>query len=178
VDWDKDTACAKYVRFTVDPATERMVGSSQVMTTRAPEFPTVPRQLSTRRHRYAYTVAAHREFPLHETGSGAAGAILKVDTRDPARNEAYAFAPHEFVGEPVFVPKVGADVTDPSQEDRGYLVLHVLNGIEQTTDLVILDVEGRGALERGPVTRVRLPTFIPHGLHGIFVDGLTFDVPE
>jgi len=175
VDWEKDTACAQYVRFTVDPVQEQMVKPSQTMTTRAPEFPTVPMQLSTRRHRYAYTVAAHREFEMRPQGSGPAGAILKIDTEAPGQNEAYAFEPHEFVGEPIFVPKVGADVTDRTQEDKGYLILHVVNGIELTTDLVILDVEGKGALERGPVTRIRLPTFIPHGLHGIFVEGLTFD---
>ena len=178
MDWDSDVVCAKYTRFTVDPETERMTGRTQVMTTRAPEFPTVPLQLSSRRHRYAYTVGAHREFPLEETGSGAAGAILKIDTRDPARNEGYAFEPYEFVGEPCFVPKVGADVADPEQEDKGYVIVYVLNGIDLTTDLVILDVEGQGALEKGPVTRVRLPTFIPHGLHGTFVEGMTFDIPE
>ena len=46
---------------------------------------------------------------------------------------------------------------------------------ETASDFVILDAEGPCALERGPVTRVRLPAFIPHGLHGIFVDGLSFD---
>jgi len=175
VDWETTVTCAKFVRFRVDPLKERMTAEPKVMTTRAPEFPIIPKQLTTRKHRYSYTVASHEEFELKETGSGPAGAILKIDTEQPENCEGYAFEPHEFVGEPVFVPKSGADVTNPAEEDKGYLVVHVLNGIDLTTDLVILDVEGGGRLEAGPVTRIRLPTFVPHGLHGIFEEGVTFD---
>jgi all-trans-8'-apo-beta-carotenal 15,15'-oxygenase len=174
VDWETTVTSAKYVRFQVDPIQERMTAEPKVMTTRAPEFPIIPKQLSTRKHRYAYTVASHKEFEVREIGSGPAGAIMKIDTERPENNEVLAFEPHEFVGEPAFVPKMGVDVTNPTDEDKGYLVVHVLNGIDLTTDLVILDVEARGKLEAGPVTRIRLPTFVPHGLHGIF-EGVSFD---
>ena len=145
----------------------------KVITSRVPELPAIPRELSTRRHRYAYTVGSHKELDLAEGGSGAAGAILKVDTQDPDQTEAYSFLPHEFVGEPIFVAKVGADVT--KDEDKGYIVVYVVNGLNMTTDLVILDVEGPGKLEEGPKARLTLPTYIPPGLHGTFVDGLSFD---
>jgi carotenoid cleavage dioxygenase-like enzyme len=180
VDWDEDASCTKYVRFAVNPETETMaVGvPPKIYSTRAPEFPSVPKELSTREHLYAYCVGSHKEFepdPTTGKGSGGAGAILKVDTQDPEKTEAYAFLPHEFVGEPSFVPKVGADVTNKSEEDKGYIVAYVLNGIDLTTDMVIFDVEGQGKLEAGPIARLPLPTFIPHALHGTFVDGLTFD---
>jgi carotenoid cleavage dioxygenase-like enzyme len=177
--WDEDAYSSQYVRFTMDPKSEQMTEPPKVMlSNRAPEFPIVPRELSTRRHRYAYTVATHKEFepePVTGKGSGPAGAIFKVDTVLPEKNEAYAFLPHEFVGEPCFVPKVGADVTNSQQEDRGYLLVHVIDGNDLTTDLVIFDVEGQGRLSAGPVARVQLPTYIPYALHGEFVEGLTFD---
>ena len=46
-----------------------------------------------------------------------------------------------------------------------------------TTVLAIFDVEGKGGLEKGPITRQTLlvPTFVPHLLHGNFFDGVTFD---
>jgi all-trans-8'-apo-beta-carotenal 15,15'-oxygenase len=123
-------------------------------------------------------VACHTEVspnPVTGCGSGPAGAIIKADTVHPEKNEKYAFQPHEFVGEPQFVSKAGVDVTQPNSEDRGYLIVQVVNGIDLTTDLVILDVEGEGALEKGPVARLRLPTYIPYGLHGTFVNNLMFE---
>lgn len=177
VDWDKDVGPTQYTRFTVNPESESMVGSPKVISTRAAEFPSIPLELSSRKHRYAYTVAAHKEFerdPVTKRGSGAAGAIMKVDT-ELEKTEAYAFLPHEFVGEASFVPKVGADVTKEGEEDKGYLVLYVINGIDLTSDLVIFDAEGSGNLEAGPVARLPLPAFIPSALHGTFVEGLTFE---
>ena len=100
---------------------------------------------------------------------------MKVDTDTPSNNEVYTFETHEFVGECVFVEKIGKDVTESSQEDAGYVVSIVSNGRDLTSDLVIFDVEGRGSLAKGPVSRIRLPTYIPQGLHGCFVEGLTFD---
>ena len=173
VDMEKDISATQYVRLHVDPASGQMVVPPRVCSTRAPEFPVVPSDLAMRKHRYAYTVGTHKEFELRDKGTGAAGAILKIDAEDPSQTEAFSFEPHEFVGEPMFVPKVGADVRDT--EDRGYVVCHVLNGRDLTTDLVILDVEGKGSLERGPVSRVRLPTFVPHGLHGIWEENAVFD---
>jgi carotenoid cleavage dioxygenase-like enzyme len=100
---------------------------------------------------------------------------MKVDTEDPTRNEQYCFEPYEFIGESVFVQKVGKDVTQRDEEDAGYLVSLLTNGRDKTTELVIFDVEGMGALERGPVVRSPLPTFIPQGLHGFYAKGETFD---
>jgi 9-cis-epoxycarotenoid dioxygenase len=123
-------------------------------------------------------VATHQPVQpnvLTGAGSGPGGAIAKVDTKDPSKTEIYSFLPHEFVGEPIFVAKRGTDVTKTEQEDKGYILTQVVDGNTRTTDLVILDAEGTGALLKGPVARLRLPTFIPFGLHGIFVDDLTFE---
>ena len=169
---------AKYVRITMDPQTESLVEPPRSIlehSNRDPEFPSIPIALSAKRHRYAYTVGSHRAYKPFPNGKGKSlfGAILKIDTENPTLTESYEFLPHEFVGEQVFCPKEGADIEQ--DEDKGYLVTYVANGKDLTSDLLIFDVEGRGALERGPVARIRLPTYIPPGLHGTFAEGLTFD---
>jgi len=112
-------------------------------------------------------------------GAGPPGSIIKFDTENPEDIELYSFQPHEFPGEVAFVPKIGKDVTKPEEEDCGYLVCFVTDGRDMITDLVILDAEGKkGSLTKGPISRTRLPTFIPHGLHGGFMEGLTFDFEE
>jgi carotenoid cleavage dioxygenase-like enzyme len=100
---------------------------------------------------------------------------MKVDAEDPSQTELYRFENFEFVGESVFVEKVGKDVTKRQEEDAGYLLTYLTNGRDKTTDLVIFDVEGRGSLSKGPIARMRLPTFVPQGLHGCFAKGVTFD---
>lgn len=166
----------RYDRLTVDP-TGKAAPRMETKSRREPEFPTIPRELSSRRHRYAYTVGAHREYETlpNGKGKGANGSILKIDTEEPSKSEAFAFLPHEFVGEQVFCPKVGADVTRPGHEDSGYLVTFVEDRRDLTTDMVIFDVEGEKALEKGPVARLPMPTWLPPGLHGTYVAGLTFD---
>ena len=65
-------------------------------------------------------------------------------------------------------------MTKKAEEDKGFVICHVHDGRNLSTDLCIFDVQGKKALERGPIMRLRLPTFIPHGLHGTFVEDLTF----
>jgi all-trans-8'-apo-beta-carotenal 15,15'-oxygenase len=167
----------RYDRLTVDPSTCKAL-KMETISRREPEFPSIPKVLSGKRHRYTYTVGAHKDYePLpNGKGKGANGSILKIDTEDPSKSEAYAFLPHEFVGEQVFCPKVGADVSQPGSEDRGYLVTYIENRRDLTTDMVIFDVEGKGSLEKGPVCQLAMPTWIPPGLHGSFVEGLSFDL--
>lgn len=177
-DWD-DLFPNKYVRISVSPELSALVPGTalQTISTRDNEFPIVPKELSSKRHRFAYTVGGHQAHGTKSDGRGGgpAGAILKIDTENPEKSESFSFLPHEFVGEPVFCPKVGANVTLAGSEDKAYLVTFVVNGRDLTTDMIVFDVEGSGRLEEGPVVRFRLPTYIPPGLHGTFVEGLTFN---
>jgi len=163
------------VRYTLDVQNRCLAEAPKTLSTRIPEFPSLPKEMSTRKHRYLYPVASHIqvEFDLNTKGSGPAGALQKVDTEHPELSETYAFEPYEFPGEAVFAAKAGKDVTQ--QEDAGYLIVHIVNGKDRTTDFAIFDVEGKGSFEKGPVVRQRLPVFLPHMLHGNFFDGVTFD---
>ena len=163
------------VRYTLDVQNRCLAEAPKTLSTRIPEFPSLPKEMSTRKHRYLYPVASHIqvEFDLNTKGSGPAGALQKVDTEHPELSETYAFEPYEFPGEAVFAAKAGKDVTQ--QEDAGYLIFHIVNVKDRTTDFAIFDVEGKGSFEKGPVVRQRLPVFLPHMLHGNFFDGVTFD---
>lgn len=163
------------VRYTLDIKEKKLSSDPKVLSTQIPEFPTIPRELSARKHRYLYPVASHRNIEASvKKGSGPAGALQKVDCEFPENTETFGFEPWEFPGEAVFVPKLGKDITKPEQEDAGYLLVHVTNGRDKTTDLVIFDVEGKGRLENGPIVRFGLPVFLPHMLHGNFFPGVTF----
>jgi carotenoid cleavage dioxygenase-like enzyme len=180
--WEHDMHGATYVRYVIDPDQQRMMQPPQtIVQNRNTEFPIIPTVLSTKEFRYSYTVGSHEAIipsAINGTGAGPGGSILKIDTQQPDLTEIYTFLPYEFVGEPTFVPKVGADITKTEQEDYGYIVTYVFNGKAMTTDLVIFNVQGQGTLRSGPIARLQLPTFIPHGLHGIFVEGLTFDIEK
>jgi carotenoid cleavage dioxygenase-like enzyme len=175
------------VRYTLDVAQKRLAREvpHKTLSTRIPEFPSLPKELSTRKHRYLYPVASHFDICSGKDdelgkknakvkGSGPAGAIQKVDTEHPDLTETFVFEPYEFPGEAVFVAKAGSDVTQDGEEDAGYLIVHVVNGRDKTTDFCIFDVEGKGSLEKGPIVRQQLPTFLPHMLHGNFFP-VTFD---
>merc|ERR1712038_282549 len=181
VDW-KTLYAPNLVRYTLDLENECMaVGQPpKVLSTQAPEFPSVPDDLSTKEHRYVYQGVAHIEPSVDSNGKGSSpmGGFMKVDTENPSLNEVYTFEPWEFVGEAKFVAKEGKDVTVKEQEDAGYIISYVLNGRTKKTDLVMFDVEGLGSLQKGPVCRFPLPTFIPHGLHGSYARGITFDFDE
>lgn len=167
------------VRYTLDVKNKCIAKGIEpkTLSTRIPEFPSLPKEMSTRKHRYLYPVAAHKQIALDLTkkGSGPAGALQKVDTEHPELTETFAFEPYEFPGEAAFATKAGRDITQPGQEDAGYLLVHIVNGRDKTTDFAIFDVEGKGSFENGPILRQTLPTFLPHMLHGSFFDGVTFD---
>ena len=175
IDWDQiyPTSLQRYV---IDPKAGCMASEPTTLCTQVPEFPSIPRSLSTQKHRYVYSVGSHQELETNsasDMGSGPAGSILKIDCEDPNKNEAFSFQPHEFVNEPVFCAK--NNDSNSLKEDSGYLIVYVVDGRRRSTDLCIFDVEGKDALSRGPVVRTTMPTFLPGGLHGMFAEDMTFD---
>jgi len=146
-----------------------------VLCEQSPEFPAVPRHVSSRPHRYTYTLATNKKTPSHLSKPmwGAHSAITKIDATTPGKYETWSFDSDEFVGEPTMVRKQGAD---PDKEDACYVMTTVSKVSTGTTDIAIMDVEGEGALERGPVCRLRLPEFLPYSaLHGAFHEGVVYD---
>ena len=69
---------------------------------------------------------------------------------------------HEFCGEPMFAPKVGA-----ASEDEGYLLTVLFDGKSEKSELLVFE---SNALAVGPVCRIPVGIGIPHGLHGCFTN--------
>eukprot|EP00541_Cyclophora_tenuis_P016366 CAMPEP_0116564512 /NCGR_PEP_ID=MMETSP0397-20121206/13346_1 /TAXON_ID=216820 /ORGANISM="Cyclophora tenuis, Strain ECT3854" /LENGTH=572 /DNA_ID=CAMNT_0004091107 /DNA_START=245 /DNA_END=1963 /DNA_ORIENTATION=- len=150
-----------FAQYTIDVENEQYVGKQIITDCGSIEFPVVPTEMSGKEHQYIYTVASHNP---HAETSGTPGTICKWDLENDEM-EHFSFRPEEMVGEPAFVPKIGGE-----DEDSGYLIVLVNNGMTLTTDVVVLDVEGPGSLSRGPIARSRLPSYVPGaGLHGRFV---------
>ena len=70
----------------------------------------------------------------------------------------HSFGTHRYPGEFVFVPAHAR-----AAEDEGWLLGLVLNPIEQTTDLVIIDARD---FEGAPVANIHVPHRVPPGFHG------------
>jgi all-trans-8'-apo-beta-carotenal 15,15'-oxygenase len=180
----KEVTPTRLMRYTIDIQNKTLaVGrpNPEVLTTRLPEFPSIPRDISTRRHRYIYPAVARKQVNVDPKICGLGGcvaAVAKIDAEDTANNQYFSFEPHEFPGEAILVPKTGKNVALPSEEDACYMLVHVVNGKELTTDVAIFDVEGNQAFEKGPILRFPLPVFTPHMLHGSFAEGVTFEFGE
>lgn len=182
----RDVSPTRLIRYTVDIQNKRLAinddGSNQkVLTTRLPEFPSIPRDISTRQHRYIYPLVARKKVNVDPKVGGLSGpvaAVAKIDSEDTANNQYFSFEPHEFPGEAILIPKAGKNVSLPLEEDACYMLVQVTNGKELKTDVAIFDVEGDQAFQKGPILRFPMPVFTPHMLHGSFAEGVTFDFVE
>jgi carotenoid cleavage dioxygenase-like enzyme len=69
---------------------------------------------------------------------------------------------HKFVGEPLFVARPGSKA-----EDDGWVLLLVHDGDDVSTSLAILDAQ---KISEGPIALLKLPTYVPMGVHGSWSD--------
>ena len=65
-------------------------------------------------------------------------------------------------GEAVFVPATGA-----ADESNGYYLGYVYDPARNGSDLLILDASDFAG---DPVARIKLPTRVPYGFHGNWID--------
>jgi carotenoid cleavage dioxygenase len=121
---------------------------------RTQEFPQVDPRVVGRRHRYAYTVAAHLNDFAEPFGR-----LLKHDLTSGATTSARLESGSQ-AGEGVFVP-----ATETAAEDEGWVLTVVYHPLEDRSDLVILDATDFGG---EPVATVALPQRVPFGFHGIW----------
>ncbi|CAK8996019.1 15'-oxygenase (ACO) (8'-apo-beta-carotenal 15, partial [Durusdinium trenchii] len=89
--------------------------------------------------------------------------LAKVDVTGAEATEMWLPPEEEFLGEVVFSPREGA-----TAEDDGYLLGFSAKG-DRSSDLLIFDAK---TIQKGPICRLPVPAFLPHGLHGCFVPSL------
>lgn len=111
--------------------------------------------------------------------SGALGAtpspfqtLVKIDMEAAKENRVTSWYSGEddFFSEPVFIQNQSA-----KSEDDGRLLMLNSNTKDLTSQLFIFDAKD---ISKGPTQRIDLPIYVPYGLHGNYVDKLTFDFED
>ncbi|GAA0224776.1 carotenoid oxygenase family protein [Actinomadura nitritigenes] len=137
-------------RWTIDPAAGTV--AQRTLDDRSQEFPRVDERLTSRPHRYGYTVASESS-PGELVGDG----LLKRDYRT-GRTDVRRFPAGSAVGEAVFVPSA-----PDAAEDDGYLMALAHDTGRGATDLVIISAQD---FTGPPIAVVHLPVRVPPGFHG------------
>lgn len=147
-----DAPRGAFERWTIGPFERRVRRTT--LDRHQQDFPRIDERRCGQPYRYAYAMALP-ETP--EPGFIAATSLLKHDLQTGVRH-VHDFGPRRYPGEFVFAP---AHAT--AAEDEGWLIGLVINDIDQTTDLEILDAQD---FEGAPCARVHIPHRIPPGFHG------------
>ncbi len=129
-------------RFVVDP-TSKTMAESRPLSARPLDFPSVNRRVSGRRHRFVWAACG----AVADAAAPPQG-IIKVDTTGAEADRVFMPPPHEFCGEPMFAPRLGALPT--AAEDDGYIVTLTVDGRAKTSALVV------SPLPLSPSRRTRL----------------------
>jgi carotenoid cleavage dioxygenase-like enzyme len=141
-----------FERWTIDPVKRRV--RRDVIDRHPQDFPRIDERRSGQPYRYSYTTMLPEIADPAFIGTDS---LLKHDLQTGVRR-VHRFGPHRYPGEFVFVP-ARADAA----EDEGWLIGLVVDAIDQTTDLAIIDARD---FESAPVASVRIPHRVPPGFHG------------
>ncbi|GLY02461.1 carotenoid oxygenase family protein [Actinoplanes sp. NBRC 101535] len=164
-------ATPRLVRWTVNPATGTV--NEEPISDHRVEFPRVDPALTGRPHRYGWFAGFSPDGLLitddvnRDPAAGfGTGPLIKIDTTS-GRTVVYDYGPGRVTMEPAFVPRPGAIA-----EDDGWILSVVHDGTVDRADLVVLDAAD---LDAGPVATVHLPSRVPFGFHGNWVDDRDID---
>ncbi|WP_417599425.1 carotenoid oxygenase family protein [Pararhodobacter oceanensis] len=121
------------------------------------EFPMINTAYQGRKNRYTYNVLMGRMRTLEQP---AFAGLVKYDLDTGG---AQAFHPGEgyWFSEAPFAPRDGA-----TEEDDGYVVGFVWNGIANRSEVWVTDAKD---IAKGPIAKVILPQRVPHGFHSCWV---------
>lgn len=133
------------------------------------EFPTLNPAVIGKKNKYVFTLSV-----LNKSKSGPFNTLIKIDTTSTQYTEWMA-QPEEFLGEPCFASRKGSESAQEQEEDDGYILIMTLNTKEMKSCLLIFDAKN---ISQGPLQRLELPTFLPHGLHGNFAPDVIADFDE
>jgi all-trans-8'-apo-beta-carotenal 15,15'-oxygenase len=148
-------------RFTVDRASGQV--AAELKLPRCCEFPTIHPALVGQEYRYTYLAAAHVADGCNAPLQG----VVKVDVQTGAET-LWSAAPAGFTNEPVFIPRsrpgdTGCYTQVQGNEDDGWLVVLLYDGLKDKSAIVILDAQ-----TMTQVARLNLKHHVPYGLHGTF----------
>jgi len=140
--------------------------SLESLSSRMIEFTSVAPSVSCQKHRYVYGSCGSKvgvSTPLQ--------GLIKVDVQDKSE-ETWFGENYEFLGECIFTQSQQPSSGD---EDDGYVLSVLWNGRDKISQLVVFDAKN---IRQGPISRLDIPTNIPHGLHGFWAKDLLFNKDE
>lgn len=163
----------KMTRFYLD--LESKTATSKTINSRPCEYPTVAASVTGKRYLHSYmggsaiteNSVSLSYFKLHITYylkvNGPLQALTKVSYDEETMSDAKetTWIPSDlkkFMGEPIFVPS-----PDSQSEDDGWVLVLVHDCQNISTELAILDAQDIG---KGPIANLKLPTYVPMGVHG------------
>ena len=122
------------------------------------EFPRLDERLSMLEYRHGYYASGIGEHPNGYS-------FNSVVHRDHLKGtkESYTLNKYDTLGEPVFIQR-----NEKAEEGDGYLLTIAHRGIENRSDLLILNAND---VSKGPIATAKLPHRIPHGFHGNWRQG-------
>jgi carotenoid cleavage dioxygenase len=94
------------------------------------------------------------------------GAFVKYDLQSGS-STVHELGPGRRGGEGVFVPRPGGQ-----SEDEGWLVTYLYDEMERRSEMVVIDA---ASFSTPPLARLVIPARIPHGFHGLWLDGALLD---
>jgi carotenoid cleavage dioxygenase-like enzyme len=155
---DSEGAEARLNRWEIDLESNSKSFKSDYLDEDMGEFPRLDERFSMREYRHGYYASGIGEHP----NGYSFNSVVHHDHVKKSK-AAYTLGKHDSVGEPVFVPK-----NKNSEEGDGFLLIIAHRGIENRSDLLILDATN---VADGPVATIKLPHRIPHGFHGNWRQG-------
>lgn len=147
-----DAPRGAFERWAIDPV-KRSVRRN-VIDQHPQDFPRIDERRSGQPYRYAYTMMLPQIADPAFLGTDS---LLKHDLQAGVRT-IHSFGPQRYPGEFVFVPAHAA-----AAEDEGWLIGLVINAVDETTELVILDARDFAG---APRASIHIPHRIPPGFHG------------
>jgi carotenoid cleavage oxygenase len=137
-------------RWRLNPVTG--TSSTSRVSDRPQEFPRINESLIGLPYRYGYTAGVGQQF--------AQDTLLKVDHLT-GQMVARTDQPRFGYGEPVFIPREGANA-----EDDGWVMALRHDTETNSSDLAVFDAQG---LDADPVAVVHLQVRVPNGFHGNWI---------
>lgn len=157
-DGEKCFPRTKLTRFEID--VEEGVAKHRTLNERPCEYPAVSPEVSGRPYLHSYmSTSYYKEGGVY--GPMQSLTKMTLESKSPgasAQEENWMPGDQKFVGEPILVTKQNAQ-----KEDDAWVLILVHDGATVSTELAILDAS---KLSEGPVATLKLPAYVPMGVHG------------
>ena len=150
-----ETAKIAFERWQIDPVAKR--ATRTVIDSTPQEFPRINETLVGRPYRYVYSLMV----PKPDAPQALKDAKLLKHDLVTGRRQIHDLGLGRVPGEFAFVP-----AADAHSEDDGWLMGLVLNPVDETSELVIINAQD---FEAAPQAQIHIPHRIPPGFHGNWV---------